>query len=596
MRSSANWWPQVTLRDLVSWPVVAFSTAGGMIIYLAGLPTSLVSHSLAAIAVGLGAMAVFFASLGVIALGLTLLRLPRDSVVLMLGAVVTAATVRGGTIWLIHGVVYTDDPLSLGVRTIASVLSIVPLGISSAAVWVAFRNYRQAQHDTTELQAALQAIDEHASQHIEAFSRDTVNRAHLGINEAASALREAGRGENTSHALEVIRRVSNDVVTPLSTSVRLPRHRVPQPKPQVGPIRIRWRELWQSAIEGRPHWPIVTGGLAGIAVSPQMMESLSASVGMAVSALWAGVIAGVIWVQNHFLALPAAPQRPGLRSVVLVLLAGAGVVGLLGVVDVLESVLSLPGSTRIFLTNVALTIPASMALVVIARGLVLNIRRALRQRDDLQAEFDHLMTKANDVFWQHRSALSHALHGPVQAALNAAELRSRSAMDTGHFTPELAEELATELEQTVDSLSVVGQPHTDVTLALERIRHTWEGLCEVTWDASTNLLEQLSRSTVSASVAEIVVEAAFNAVRHASAQRVHIAFEILPTKDRDPLLGLKVSNDGTPPQASTSPGQGSELFDLLSQRWSLTELTEQEPMTSELRLELSLPGNIENAS
>lgn len=589
--NASNWLPRVTIRDVASWWVILLATPGGILAYLAAYASNVPTHPVATMVIAVGAMGLFFITLGVVYLASRILGRGLDSPLLALGAVIAAAVARGAVIGGAHRYVGLFDSLSWGTQIIASVLTLVPITVITASVVVALGKYRDAQHENDELETALSTLDEHAAEHIRTFTNRAIDEAHRGIEEVVNALRDS-RSSHQGQTLEVVRRVSNEVVSPLSRRLRLPDLNVPRQRPSLGPPRINWKQLREGALSDTPHWPTLTGGLTGVAILPHTLATFAPPLALLVAAIWAGSITGLLWLQN--LILGNVPYRTprAIRATGIVVLATLGVVALLGAIDVLARVVTFAPITRDVLTNSALTLPASMVLVILARGLLLQIRETLALRDRMRVDLDARTTQANELFWQRRSALSHALHGPIQAALNAAELRSRSAIEINHFDRELAEELAGNLEATAAGLLNIAEAKTDLALVLERIRQTWEGLCQVRWEIPAGLLSVLSQDSASAAIADTLVEAVFNAVRHASATDVLINATSMEDSPCNPELLIDVWNNGTAPISSPSRGQGSELFDLLTQDWCLRAKENNEGMTTRLRLTILLgaPG------
>lgn len=580
----ATWWPRVTVADMVSWPTVLLTAFGGLSSYAVG-NTALVSGTpMIGVITGVAAMGVFFAVIyGAWLIG-AMWQAMRHSVTGAVTVTIVAAGLRGATVWWFHHYFGVDDPAGLGDRILASELALAPIALVSAGIVVALRAHRDAQHDMTRLELAIDRVDDVTSNHIETFTATIISEARQGIAEVAEALRAAAKTGESDDALEVIRRVSNDVVSPLARSLRMPGPTLPHPTIAPRLPSIDWALVIRSAMAGRPHAPLFTGVLFGVGIIPHTLVTMGPATGLVLSALWGGVIAMLLWLQNVLLVRVPSEWSAWGRFWAIGALAIVGSLALVGLSALAGETGDLDPLTVGVLANAGTNLPLSLATIMLAKGLLAQIRVTLVLRDLKQQEFDAEMTKANELFWQRRTALSHTLHGPVQAALNSVELRTQALPGTRGLSPELVEDMVATLDETATRLSGVREVTTDLRVTLERVRGTWEGLCVVEWSAPPRTLDYLSSRPESAGVSEILVEAVFNAVRHSHATAVDITLEIVA---RNTLM-VRVENDGAPPDIGFSSGQGSELFDLLSQRWSLAPRSHSPSGGSVLELNIPL--------
>ncbi len=189
-----------------------------------------------------------------------------------------------------------------------------------------------------------------------------------------------------------------------------------------------------------------------------------------------------------------------------------------------------------------------------------NFRLALEEENrQLGVE----MTLFEQQLWAARRNWSLVIHGTVQASLTAA-LTRLNAPDADKKTLDLAKK---DLERAIAALSNPPATELNFSSAMKELTDTWQGVCEVKYEISTELKKILARDTrLSMCVNEICKEAISNAVRHGDARRAKIDMQI----DAAGLIELCVTNDGAAPSASGRKGLGSALLDELTLDWQLS--------------------------
>jgi len=176
---------------------------------------------------------------------------------------------------------------------------------------------------------------------------------------------------------------------------------------------------------------------------------------------------------------------------------------------------------------------------------------------DLQSLEDSTCRMRQEL-WAGRRRYGYALHGGLQSALHAAMLQLAGMR--GSDTARIAE-VRTDIGQAFRRATVESHEQQDLSSVCAEIADIWEESCDITWDVPDQVIHILDHSRVtSACTAEVVREAAQNAVRHGQASRVHIAAEV-----DDARLVLHVSDDGTWKDGGV--GLGSRMLDELCSRW-----------------------------
>jgi uncharacterized membrane protein len=227
-----------------------------------------------------------------------------------------------------------------------------------------------------------------------------------------------------------------------------------------------------------------------------------------------------------------------------------------------------------------------LMLVALTHGLIRSVsrRRAAVSSGLIAANRDLRweIASINERLWDRRRSRATHVHGPVQAALNAAALRLRSVAGddvdaaTRDEVTQSVELLLAECAQVEDGTD----SPVRVPASLAEIAELWRGVCtlEVAVDADAMQQVETDRACASALV-EIVGEACTNAVRHGDAQHITLHVEILD----DRVARVTLVDDGTAGSPSTAPGLGSRLLDEVTLDWSL------EPVAGGTALVADLP-------
>jgi signal transduction histidine kinase len=363
-------------------------------------------------------------------------------------------------------------------------------------------------------------------------------------------------------------------------TVRLSSHELARPavpfRPAEPPPLARapdWQTLLVDATTGRLTHPLVPAAVAGL-------WAVATSVGEAplVNSLTSGVVLATITLvvlaaagrgTDRLIALRAPRPRVALRLTTALV---ASLVWLLAGVELLEQ-LDLPTPP----SGGPIRVAAQAALFTVLQ-VAQSLGRAARQRgqvaiselERLNAELAFEVARANTLLWSRRRDLARQLHGPVQAAINAATLRVDAAVRAGRpLDDDVArarrEVLAT-LDEVAANVASGGRTHPeDLDEALDRARGLWDGICRIDAVVPPDVRARLAADPVAtAATIDLVTEACSNAVRHGTARRVEVRLAL-----DDVRLVLTVTDDGTGLLPGPS-GQGSALLDEVALSWERT--------------------------
>ena len=100
---------------------------------------------------------------------------------------------------------------------------------------------------------------------------------------------------------------------------------------------------------------------------------------------------------------------------------------------------------------------------------------------------------------------------------------------------------------------------------LVKIRDTWNGIAEVTWDIPSEVLKKVAADPISnTALIDLITEMSFNAVKHGKASSIEIRCQEVDSR----ILELIVSNDGNVLEPSERRGLGSKLLEESTIDWN----------------------------
>lgn len=212
----------------------------------------------------------------------------------------------------------------------------------------------------------------------------------------------------------------------------------------------------------------------------------------------------------------------------------------------------------------ALVLVPALGWLLLLFGSVSRLHEGSAARvEELSERLRWEVARGNAELRAQRRQLSRQLHGPLQAALNAGAVRVDRAQ-TEYVDEELATAVRKSIVEAMTELVFERFRARDVHMALERVRGTWSGLCEIGLDDPDCVIDELGSDAVCASAAtDIITEACSDSVRHGRASHVQVSL-----RRNDDVVHIEVIDDGTGVIEGWQAGLGSAFLDAVTVSWS----------------------------
>lgn len=363
-----------------------------------------------------------------------------------------------------------------------------------------------------------------------------------------------------AEGVEQLRAVAHGVVRPMSHQLAAKMPEIELPPVKVSDYRLDLPLLAAQAT--RPgRIPITPISLVAF-VLPVAYYFLLPSGGFPVLPAAAG--AALVWVlgtaMNRMFARSIAGMDTGARAAALTVELLVLSVSYLALGQLLLFDLGRIPQTAVS----ALIILPGLGWLMMFFGSVSRLHEASAARvEALSERLRWEVARANAELRAQRRQMARQLHGPLQAALNAGAVRMDRAQ-TERVDPELAIAVRKSIVEAMTELVLERFRTRDVHVALERVRGTWSGLCEISFDAADEVMAQLATDPVCASaVMDIVTEACSDSVRHGRASHVLISLG-----RSDDVLHIEVVDDGSGVIEGWQAGLGSAFLDAVTVWWS----------------------------
>lgn len=476
--------------------------------------------------------------------------------VAVLSAIFMLAALRGVVLYWLFALSDLDSAQSALMRAIVSLTVFSPGLILSVLVLGAIRQWLADEARIRELVDQRERTKETVVSAIAQHSRDL--DAHLrGELEPRLDAMKAFDPEQSRQALSDM---VSSIVRPVSHSLHASFPTVEPVPPRT--VSVAVREFFSLAMARSPLAPGLTGIIFAVTLLPRNfaaappLEALAWSVGLGVT-----IFLGTSLINTITRALPHhLPLSLRMGIVVGLLLAlGAGIAELSWL---------LSSSNLGFDNALAVGAAATTTLAVLLGGVVNARRYFASQREQvvsLEEELDREVSRVRQLQWQRNRTLENLLHGSLQSALNAGNIRLAKAT-----SPEEVEQIITDISSQVTHL--LSQLHsatvtpTDLRHTIQRISDTWEGITELLWSTDEALLEAVANHPVSSAMSDVLVEAVYNAVKHQSPAEITVSLSHYLSGE----IRLVVSHTGNLSNPN-KPGLGTRMIDYLTLQHSLTE-------------------------
>lgn len=200
-----------------------------------------------------------------------------------------------------------------------------------------------------------------------------------------------------------------------------------------------------------------------------------------------------------------------------------------------------------------------------------GIKHNLRNAEQVNIEIAQSISSVRKQLWRFRKNLSRELHGGLQAKLQVLALQIEKGLEVPMASlTDVQESLFSVVKSQEDS-------PVPITEFLKEQQEFWEGVCEISFEVSQAVIEEVdSHAVVNECIREVIRESINNAIKHAKSSRMSIQLK----SSRDSIVDLFVLNSTNQPITATSDSNlGSRLFAELTDSWGI----EYRPDSTELR-------------
>lgn len=490
-----------------------------------------------------------------------------QGVAIVLASLLFSATL--GYLYLVSGI----DPIVnwvyvIPISTILAVTALVVGGAQSRAI----REHRQRM---STLQAELA--------HVEAAERDlAATRATWQAQaraEVATIVEKSLSELPTQDAQACARafnQLANEVIRPMSHEFS---EMQPFDRAQHHPTpRLSWRHVLELAATSRV--PPTTFALAILVLS----LSLGLALFGVVNAMVFSTITTIGAILTAYLTTAIDTRIAGwphaLRLAILT--TGLLIGGMMSISIALAAI-----GEQDFAASATYAFPAYMIVGLaldMDAGAKANRRRIEQETSQAIAQSAWLLARHNAEHYAERRELAQAIHGPLQGALTAAEIRIRKAGSHGGHQAVLQAEA--DVREALDYLGE--RTHPQLSEVIDRLTAMWALLCHLAVDIDTDTLTIVdSDPTASQAIADVLTNAVTDSVRHGGAQHVTIRLTI-----DDDVAVLDVTDTGQstePAEAERTAGLGSRTLDTVCLSWSRDRSAEGVRMQARIPIRVTAP-------
>ena len=210
-----------------------------------------------------------------------------------------------------------------------------------------------------------------------------------------------------------------------------------------------------------------------------------------------------------------------------------------------------------------------MWTVTLVFGVNASLRETSQQLEDAVDSLKRENIHLNNEFRALQKGVSRVLHGPIQEAIAASihRLQSRSERQS-------SKEIVTDMQKRIfAALQTLTKPHKrriDFDATLRDLCELWDEVVDIRCTIQAEARDAISHDPATASaLVELIREGCNNAIRHGSAQNIHIQVSLLETTQ---AITLEIDNDGKPLDPNSFRGLGSQIFDERCISWSLKQV------------------------
>lgn len=398
-------------------------------------------------------------------------------------------------------------------------------------------------------------------QQLESLLADSENRLEVEASDTMSTIESMLQtallpelAESPQRALTKLQALINDTLRPLSAMLASNQPKLELARLDPTAYRFRWSTALTHLRLRESSRPFTIGIiLASLAVNGfvQYLPEINA---ISLLFLSFAVIAGGLSVSRFVFAPLVDRLPPGIR--VFAVLAALFLVGFGGGLVVL----SLGDDPAV---AYGLSINGGVASALLGALFGIN-HAASKETESIELQlknYEHRLrwtiAALNGQHWLQKKQFARKIHGPIQSEVAAAAIRIERSLTTGEVT-ESGEVVLHNLRDRLAKILDDTKGTSDVRPVLAEIAETWHGLCKIDLAMSDAVEATLKQDpTCVETVLEIAREACSNAIRHGSAENIHLTVDLVDTD----LVKLTVINDGTKVDSQSKRGVGSAYLD-----------------------------------
>lgn len=190
-----------------------------------------------------------------------------------------------------------------------------------------------------------------------------------------------------------------------------------------------------------------------------------------------------------------------------------------------------------------------------------GIKHNLSNAEQVNIEIAQSISSVRKQLWRFRKNLSRELHGGLQAKLQVLALQIEKGLEVPMASlTDVQESLFSVVNSEQDS-------PVPITEFLKEQKEFWEGICEINFEVSKAVIEEVdSHGVVNECIREVIRESINNAIKHAKSSRMSIELKL----SSDSTVELFVLNSSNQPITATSASNfGSRLFEELTDSWDI---------------------------
>ena len=235
------------------------------------------------------------------------------------------------------------------------------------------------------------------------------------------------------------------------------------------------------------------------------------------------------------------------------------------------------------LVRIQVTAYLVLVLVLVALSSWSSFQRVrdeqLQSVQEFNTEIKRELALMDQAVWVAQRKWSYLVHGTVQGALTVASSRLVFSENPGK---KVIGQVIKDVEKAKRALQEAVEFRMDTNLLAKEIIASWEGICEVSFDISTDVILRLDENEAGRTcLMELAKELVGNAYRHGKASKVWISVYLKSESD----IALIASNNGRPFSENFDPGLGFAMFDELTSEWEIdptspAKLTATIPLSS----------------